>query len=1105
MENPIQNRIHTNHDRDSWTNGVNGGLVKPSIFSDKGKSLPANMANGGYSSMMDVDSEPQGGPVRALVPAHPSTVDEPPDEIEHITADILPLSKIVSRLAQFSFAKLQEQILALAAKPLPQNLANGNADYQFTGAEDTSQESLEKKVSLLKFAQDLHTRWVKALVISEWSKKADKVSKLIDIRAHLATKLEDFNYVFIDMINNKRELNWAKVPSPDLKTALAVLSFGEAYWWPDYGYLEPPPLSVEEMGDWIENINTMLSVRLTLDEYENIPVAFKNYTISSGRVTFRIEGEFEVDLTIGDEDFQQQFWFIDFRFLFTPAPPEITGPMRAALETKINDILGNDGLRGCYRYLHEFVLTQKVTEFWRQALEMSRGRWIDTLKVERLNRSMSIQYWANRSHSQPTKSWIILGVNSNNGPDGIPDPSSPSRLTLRWFRDSKEVKDTTIPLDATNISAEDLLTAVISRHVEHLLGSIFTKLLAKPRFAQRHAQISLGISQDDPSSSSLTVQLFDSETATVRIDGMTGYFSMLPQFPVIQGAGEKLNQSPNPAEEGLATMEQLRVFYTLRDLNSRTKSIGWTITRSPLAADELKNMIQPITQSREPFTAAWLRKTGWAREWWVIMTMSLGGDHWWLVELSQPGPRVKAFSKLPMTSAQITLTDHFFDNLTVYATAVVQQMTDIRELHLRKIGHSSKPSRSAGSGPPSEIRAATLHVRLSDMLRSDGGERRPMAAAWAEDFVSLDFSGLQGTSLDQLGMTAAATSQPRRDIPQTKAIVEVRLTVNNRRKFQLLKGHIDRDVTFDSHLGQFTLRLRSDMGVPILTQLASRIRSLERLADIVDAIRRAGKDVAPVSATLRSVVFKYGNTGDNNNSAPPRPGSREYRVRLEFTNDKQVNISLDKDNPHMRVIDLLREAVNGPGFLEVLPSWLLWTLPLFRGLARVQEIWAGLGVKKEALLQVYHKSLNMVTLRFTLSPRRILFLDIKCHKREGKTVWHISRTDTALPGTNDNNPNPTPSRQRDEFDRVLQRVWSAQLDGVVGLGTSAVADPEKGIEKLLSMIDTVVRTLVGTPPVLGPALGGSGPAAAAQNNHQRNNAGNPQLGNSSNAPVVVLD
>ena len=643
MENGIHNGMRTNHDRDTWMNGVSGSGVKREISPDKDKPLVDSMlmANGtGDSFSMDLDGGRQGGASGTGTTPNHLRMDDLPDELQHITTDILPLGLLLTRLAQWSHGKLLEEIDKLASKPIPHSALNGNGNYNPPGAEDSSAESLEKKAMLLKFLQELHGRWVKALVITDWSKKANQVGKLIDIRGHLLEKLHGFQQTLWDMVELKRELVWAKVPSPDLKSALQVLGSGEVSWMPDLGYLEPPPVSMEECETWIDNINTMLSVRLSFDEYDRIPPQFRDYTIANGRATFRVEGEFEVDLTIGDDDFEKQFWFIDLRFLWTPRPAEMSEPVRAFLDGKVNLQLGTDGLAGCYKYLHEFCLTQKIIEYRRQAAELSVGRWIQTLKYERLNRSMSIQYWLNRSHSQGLKSWIIIGVHSGQDKNGSHDSKATSHIGLRWFRDNKEVHDFDIPLNTETISTENLLTTVIARHVQYLLTSICSKLLSKPRFSNRQARLDLHISKDDAAQSSLTVQLFDNETVTVRIDPLTGSFILSPQSTIILRWQQNLNSCPNPAEDGPNILEQLRWLYTTRDISSRCRSNGWQVLpRIPVSQEDLKTIVNSATpSSREPYRAVWLRKAGWNPQWFVMMSMSLSGDRWWLVELYALAP-----------------------------------------------------------------------------------------------------------------------------------------------------------------------------------------------------------------------------------------------------------------------------------------------------------------------------------------------------------------------------------------------------------------------------------------------------------------------------------
>ncbi|KAK0729078.1 mediator complex subunit MED14-domain-containing protein [Apiosordaria backusii] len=619
MENGPQNGVRSNHDRDGWTNGVNGEVVKQEHRPEKGKGVAG-------SSGMEV-GYPSNGPQVKL--------EELPDELQHITAEIIPLNMLLSRLAQYSHGALQEQILRLESMPLPQNLSNGNANYHPTTAEDTSPESLEKKRMLLNFIQDLHTRWVKALVLTEWSKKADQVGKLIDIRTHLANKLELFSMAIWEMIKMKQDMLWAKIPSPDLKTALQVLSQPKIHWMPDFDYLPLPEVTPEEENAWFEEINTLLSARLSLEEFERIPAPFQDYKIAAGVATFSVPGEFEVDLTIGDDDFEKQLWFIDLRFLFHPTPPELSEHARLVAEMKVNNALGADGLLGAYNYLHDLTLTAKIGEFTRQARHLRAGRWADCLKVERLNRAVAVHYWANRPHSKGSKSWIILGVNSSKGEDGRPDPRYPSYITLRWFRDSVEVKDFDITFDVDDISMESLLETVISRHIEHMLCSMYNKLASKPRFTQKQGRLTLSGSRKASGDFSLKMQVLDDKEVTVGMDLYTGAFTLQPQSPMAADVQRRLNTFTQPAEEGAGVLELLRCHYTTTALMSRAKSIRWMVSaRSPLSMDEMKSIVYSGPPSvREPFQTVWLKKIGWNPQWFIFMSMSLGGDQWWLVEM----------------------------------------------------------------------------------------------------------------------------------------------------------------------------------------------------------------------------------------------------------------------------------------------------------------------------------------------------------------------------------------------------------------------------------------------------------------------------------------
>lgn len=563
--------------------------------------------------------------------SRPSRLNDLPDEIRHITEGYVPLGLLLSRLAQRTHNQLSAKILELAKMQLPASALNGNLAPAVGAIDDTSVENLSKKASLLNFIQEMHGRWTKALIIASWSRKVPTVSKLIDLMNVINTERKAFDDGLAYLANIKRDLTFARLPNPDLQTALQVFSTGSASWMPDFGYIEPPPLSAEEQLRWIDELNTLLSLRLNIEDHDKIPRQFRDYTIDSGRVIFKVDGEFEVDLTIADEDFEKQFWFLDFRFAFTPAPAKLTEALRVFLEARVNESLEKDGLQGCYDFLHEFVLTHKISEYVRQGHELARSNWVDTLKIERLNRSMAIQYWTNRYPHDAPKSWLIIGVHSGkkSGATSVGSDAT-SHLTLRWFRDNKEVKAAGINVDHSQLSTEGLLKKVIARHVEYILSTIHARLRSKGRFQKRQAALAFDISPEEPIESTLRVQLGQCDYINLRIAPTTGHFSMTPhRMSTLKGEAKLNSQLKDPAEEGLLALEGVRYSWASEEMNRRGKSMGWSVCRIPVRAEELK----AILQTKGNFQHLWFRRKGWPAPWFLMLSLSLDGDRWWLIEV----------------------------------------------------------------------------------------------------------------------------------------------------------------------------------------------------------------------------------------------------------------------------------------------------------------------------------------------------------------------------------------------------------------------------------------------------------------------------------------
>lgn len=379
---------------------------------------------------------------------------------------------------------------------------------------------------------------------------------------------------------------------------------------------------------WTNDLDTLLSLRLNLEDYDKIPHHFKDYEIGSGRVTFKVPGEFEVDLTIADEDFEKQFWFIDFRFCFNPSPSSLPETLRAYVEGCVNEALEKDGLTGCYQFLHEFVLTFKINEIKRQALQLSRSAWSGTLMVEPLHRALAIQYWTSRSQVTGSKNWVLLAIHNRPKQNGRVDPKSSSYIVATWYRDNKEVSDVKIALDTENLSAENLLRTVVGQHIEHVLTSIRDKLQATPRFKNREAGMSLHISRTDPGASFVDTQVGFNGRVSLLMEPTTGAFAVKPHSKFAIHYEHQLNHGKSPAEDGMQCLENVRCGITDDQINRRGSCMGWSTRKAPVGNELLKS----ILKVREWTRTIWLQKGGWGQDWYVAVLLGLGGDEWWVVQ-----------------------------------------------------------------------------------------------------------------------------------------------------------------------------------------------------------------------------------------------------------------------------------------------------------------------------------------------------------------------------------------------------------------------------------------------------------------------------------------
>lgn len=374
----------------------------------------------------------------------------------------------------------------------------------------------------------------------------------------------------------------------------------------------------------LRNINTLLTVRLNL--HEELPPQLRSFTVQSGRATFIVPGEFELDISIADEDPLARYYFIDFRFLCQPAPELPEGFFRNFLEGHCNGILEQTGLTGCYDFLHNFVLTHKIRTLRKQALELMRGKWADSLRIEDAHRELIVQYWVGMPGP---KSWLEIGLESgkSDGKLSWKGPGTP-RLGYRWIRDGSHVKDISFNFDWVELSMECMMKQVVASHTNHVLTSIYDKLLSMT--PNEGSFLAIETSKTDNVDCRLSVRLKNaSDTTIVKIEPFTGRFSLQPWSPVSGRISYELNALRNPAAEGATKVAHQACLQHQHRIERQAEQYGWTILRNlDLKPDHVRNVL------RQTFShTSFFRVRGWDSSWAIVATIGMGGESWWVVKL----------------------------------------------------------------------------------------------------------------------------------------------------------------------------------------------------------------------------------------------------------------------------------------------------------------------------------------------------------------------------------------------------------------------------------------------------------------------------------------
>ena len=791
--------------------------------------------------------------------ATPNGLDQAPQEILDLVSreHYLPIASLINRRTQTTWSGLSALLDELTAFEVPIQHAPPGIPIS-----NQTRENLNKKDKLLHFLRREKEDFIKLLVLLQWGKTADQVAKTISVSQWLAQRRQSFWNATGALAALKRDTVGFQIPNPDITTAGEVLSTAKVSSFPNIGYDKLSPLSRKQILTVLKRLDRALSLRLSL--LQELPPHLRNFSIHDGRATFMVPSEFDLDLSVLDESLEAPFRLVDFRFTFRPRPA-IPDYLHSEIERSANQEIESNGLQGCYQFLHELTLSNKLIEFHKQALDLARNQWSGHMRIELLRRNLVIQYWVERTISN---SWLDIGINK--GALGIQ-----SYLAVRWFREGQEVTDFEIELDLADLSLESLFSQVVAQHSSWILDSFYHKLVAVPLFNDDGLLVEQSLSSFDPEDCFLRIQVIASQEIVAAIDPITGSVKVSPASDQVSRLRTELNRSKTLLQDFVPRILNYRCTVAEAVVKRTIADTPWEPLSAfrPTSADIRTVFACPISRIN------FFQHPAWSKEHLFAITHGPDGDKMWILEQALNGETVSFVRSQIVHREALDLTlelnSDFLEGLAEYASRLIVVHTSANTLRARGWKCQYPPRKSV-----EEMQSPRL---LS--FNVGGGLHKEQVNNVSEHSTNIQ---LDYVSLDTISKVVKLSATIRTD---ADARVLTRLADSNP----------DERIVFAPQNRQITFKISSIVGKPVVDDIVAQVTRVHDLTTCIQTVQSISTmSLTSISMSAMTIAYEIGeNNGQSMNIRFP---ATEIRGHIDF--------QPAESNPHVRLGASLSRMLN---------------------------------------------------------------------------------------------------------------------------------------------------------------------------------------------------
>lgn len=270
---------------------------------------------------------------------------------------------------------------------------------------------MERKIEIYNFAARTRQLFVRLLALVKWANSASKVDKSARIMAFLDKQ----SLLFVDTADMlarmaRETLVHARLPNFHIPAAVEVLTTGTYSRLPTCikeRIVPPDPITISEKKSTLQRLNQVIQHRLVTG---NLLPQMRNLKIESGRVTFLVEQEFSVSLTVMGDGQGVPWRLLELEILVSDRETGDGKALVHLLQTRyVHQVVqarlaeSADPLSEVYHILHFFCQSLQLEVLYSQTLRLIRDRLDDHIHVDEYTpgKCLSVSYWRELTSKDP--------------------------------------------------------------------------------------------------------------------------------------------------------------------------------------------------------------------------------------------------------------------------------------------------------------------------------------------------------------------------------------------------------------------------------------------------------------------------------------------------------------------------------------------------------------------------------------------------------------------------------------------------------------------------------------------------------------------------------